>query len=96
MGYRTSYTPKKGGAQTITTSGTSAKVTNPAPVGVREAYLYATQDAYIAVGPTGAAATSSDMFLPASSPHYIAVPHGDYVHALQVSSSGTVYVCWMV
>lgn len=96
MGYRTTYTPKKSGGQTITTSGTSARVTNPAPVAIREAYLYSTADAYIAVGGESSSATTSDMFLPASTPHYIAVPHGDYVHALQVTASGTVYVCWMV
>ena len=92
----TAFMPVPGGGQTISTSGTSAKATNPAPLGIRAVMIQATEDAYIRFDVTGGAATTSDMFIDASfGPQIHSLPDGAYVHALQVSTGGTVYVHWM-
>lgn len=96
MANNTTLRPIPGGGQSITTSGTSAKATNPAPVGVVEVRIKClTEDAYVRFGLTGDAATTNDVYMVAGDTEYFGIPHGAYVHALQVSGAGTIKTHWM-
>lgn len=102
MSNTTLFRPVPGGGQTITTTGTSAETSNAAPIGITCARLHATENAYIRADVSGGGATSSDMFLPSGATEYIAFPKSGsaaataiHIHALQVTTGGTVYVHWM-
>lgn len=88
--------PRPGGGQSISTSGTSAEATNPAPAGIRAASIYATEDAYVRFSPTGGAATSADYFVAGGTERWVAIPDGTYVQAIQATTGGTVRVHWLI
>lgn len=97
MAHSMTLKPMPDGGQSITTSGTSAKATNPAPVGCREVRIKClTADAYVRFGLTGDAATTSDVYMAVGDTEYFAIPHGAYVHAIQVSGAGTILTHWMM
>lgn len=92
----TLFIPVPGGGQSITTSGTSAEATNPAPAGIRAVSVYATEDAYVRFSPTGGAATTADYFMAGGTKEYLACPDGTYVQAIQASTGGTVRIHWLI
>jgi hypothetical protein len=97
MATSTTLLPLPGGGQSITTSGTSDKAVNAAPIGVREVRIKClTADAYVRFGATGDDATTADVYMVAGDTEYFAIPHGAFVHALQVSGAGTIKTHWMV
>lgn len=98
MAMSTTLAPQRGGGQSITTSGTSARTANKAPAGCREVRIEClTADAYIAFDSDASAeAGATDLYMTAGKTEYFPIPHGAYVHALQVTSAGTIKTHWMM
>ena len=88
---------KSSGAQSITTSGTSAKNATAFDADTRIISIYATEDVYINFGGSSVTADTSDHFFPKNTYYDLAIG-GDatkqytYMAALQVSAAGTVYI----
>lgn len=78
--------------QSVAVSGSSAAT--PAGVGTQTyaVRLFSTTDCFVKIGSSGLSATTSDMPLPASKPEYFRVTPGQYVAAIQLTASGTLYV----
>ena len=80
--------------QNVTTSGTSAVITNATGTQIRILRLAATADTYIAIG-AAPTATTSDLIIPAGTIDYINVPASTKVAGLQVSGAGVLSVTEM-
>ena len=81
-----------GVSQSITTSGTSAATSSGVGDQTRHVMIYASEDAYYALGASGVAATTSSTFIPGGGEHFIQIRGGQYVAAIQDSTAGVVKV----
>lgn len=71
-----------------TTAGQIATVIG---AGVKKARIEVTSAAFVKVG-VSAAATTSDVYMPANAPETVTVAPGERVSAVQVTSAGTLHV----
>lgn len=82
--------------QVVTVGAASAKTTNPVGAHTMVVRLVADTDCHVTFGPTGDAATTSDMFLPTDQPELFQIGAGEYVHVIQNAAGGNLYVTEMV
>jgi hypothetical protein len=87
--------PLKGGCQTVTVGGTSARTTAGVGSQTRVAIIASTTDAHYAFGDSAVTATTSDTFIIAGSEHYVQIQPGQYVAFIQNSAGGTAAVSEM-
>lgn len=78
-----------GSSQTIAVATASAGSTILSGTIAR---LYSTTDCYIKIGQGAQTATSSHMFLPASTVEYFAIHPGDFIAAIRATADGTLYI----
>ena len=76
--------------QVITTSGTSARTTNP--VNANEVMLHASTKSFVAIGDSSVTATAAGIPLEAGEKFHLKLTYGQYVAAIQDSEAGTVSV----
>lgn len=84
--------PIKGGCQSITTSGTSARTSAGVGAQTRFVVISATEAAHYAFGDSTVTATTSDTYIAASTEHFVRILPGQYVAAIQSTAGGTVKV----
>ncbi len=84
---------KQGTMQKVAYTGTAGTISNVITSGVSIVRIVCTTDAYVKIG-ASPTATTSDMFVPANTPEYFAVPDDGTVKvsAVQLSSGGTLHV----
>lgn len=87
--------PVRGGCQSITTSGTSARTSSALGDQSRKVLIAATEGAHYVFGGSGAVATSADTYIPGGGEHFVRIRPGSHVAAIQASTAGTVYVSEM-
>lgn len=83
------------GNQTITTSATSALLTNAFGTATTVVRLCATAACHVRLGNPSATAVATDMYLPANVPMYISVAPGQKIAAIQNAAGGVLHVTEM-
>jgi hypothetical protein len=80
-----------GAAQNVAYTGTAGTVTNGVTNGVQKVRVLVTTDAFVTMDGSTPSATSG-AYVVGLAPEYFTVTSGQKVSAVQVSSSGTLYV----
>lgn len=95
LGQQSHYKPKR--SLTITTGAASAASASAVSEGVNVVRLLAVANpCFVKFGPSGDAATTSDMFLAVSTvPEYFSIRSGDFIHAIQSGGAGTLRITEM-
>lgn len=89
--HATLFRPVDGGYQAVTTSGTSAATSNAVGDQTYQVALFCDQDVHVRFGKTPTA-TTSDLFLPASTMVFFPIAPGEKVAGIQSSAAGTLHV----
>jgi hypothetical protein len=91
MGIQYVGTGRLGTTQSVAYSTTAGTIANPASSQTYKVRVVCTSDAFVRIddNPT---ATASDALLPAGAPEYFTITPGMKVSAVQVASSGVMYV----
>jgi hypothetical protein len=86
-----------GTVQVVAYTGTAARTTNALATDCVVVRLVSSTDCYIKIGTGSPTATTSDVFLPASTPEYFKVSGESTlkISAIQSSASGNLNVCEM-
>lgn len=87
--------PVAGGCQSITTSGTTARIASDLPADTRHILIAATEAAHYAIGGDSVVATTADTYIPAGGEHFVQAKSGQRVAAIQSTAAGTVFVSAM-
>lgn len=87
--------PVPDGGFSVSFSDTSARTSAGMGAGVSEVFLWADEDCYIRFGGSGVAATNDDFPLQAGMSVYLRIRPGQYIAALRMTVSGTLYGCEM-
>ena len=87
--------PIPGGHQTVTTSGTSARTSTGVGPQTRSVVLTCDEACHYRFGGATVDATTADTYLPANGEHYVRIPPGNYVAAIQDSAGGTLHISEM-
>jgi hypothetical protein len=77
--------------QRVAFTGTAGTIANAVGSGIQKARLVVTAAAYVKIG-SSPTATTLDVYMPANVPEVVVVSAGDKVSAVQVSSSGDLFV----
>jgi hypothetical protein len=91
MGIQYLGTGRLGTTQSVAYSGTAGRIANPMGSQTYVVRVLCTTDAFVRIddNPT---ATTSDALLPAGAPEYFTITPGMKVSAVQLASSGVMYV----
>lgn len=84
--------PVKGGCQSITTSGTTARTSAGVGAQTRFVAIFATEAAHYAFGDSAVTATTADTYIGQGGEHFVRILPGQYVAAIQSTAGGTVKV----
>lgn len=83
-------TGRLGTVQSASYTGTAGTITNPVGTQTYKVRVLCTTDAFITTD--GSTATTAGTYLPGLAAEYFTITPGQKVSAIQVSSSGTLYV----
>ncbi len=89
---KTSYRLQEATTQTLTTSGSSQKFTNPVGSYTTVVRLLAKSDCFVRFGGSNVTAAATDVPLQANVPEYFGIHAGAYVAVIQDSAAGKVYL----